>query len=375
MIWVVVKLKKNDWQFNYSVGKFSIIIGSSYGTLMACRLFIGLAKLTSIEWFNKPIPAFFHLVLASWLLIFGYVNVAKASNTEFRISDLKLLLSWIVYPCSIVSGYYIYAELLPLLGPTFSAYLVAMIFGLIVVTAFELIIPYKQEWFPTKADIKTDLIYMVVVQVLLPYFLSLVSLIGIEWVCRTKNFQVAIWPRELPLLLQVVLIILAADFFRYWLHRTAHTWRPLWRFHAVHHSVEKLYWLNVGRFHPFEKTLQFLFESFPFILLGASQEVLSAYFIFYAINGFFQHSNVDVRLGWLNYIISGPELHRWHHSREIHESNSNYGNNVIIWDILFGSFLFPRERSVDYLGLQYKSFPSGVLDQIKAPFFDEYYQR
>ena len=99
-----------------------------------------------------------------------------------------------------------------------------------------------------------------------------------------------------------------------------------------------------------------------------SIEVLAAYFVFYAVNGFFQHSNCDVRLGPLNYIVSGPELHRWHHSEFAEESDTNFGNNLIIWDLLFGSRFLPANREVGRLGLVNRDYPSGFLAQMKSPF-------
>jgi len=106
----------------------------------------------------------------------------------------------------------------------------------------------------------------------------------------------------------------------------------------------------------------------PFIFLGVTKEVLTLYFVIYAVNGFFQHSNVDAKLGWFNYLISGPELHRWHHSKAIQESNNNYGNNLIVWDILFGTYFLPKDREVADLGLLNRDYPMGFLEQIKAPF-------
>ena len=90
--------------------------------------------------------------------------------------------------------------------------------------------------------------------------------------------------------------------------------------------------------------------------------------VFYAINGFFQHSNIRLRFGVLNYLISSAELHRWHHSRVVGESNRNYGNNVIVWDLLFGTWYLPRERQVDRLGLTGRDYPTGFLGQLVAPF-------
>ncbi len=136
----------------------------------------------------------------------------------------------------------------------------------------------------------------------------------------------------------------------------------------MHHAPHKLYWLNVGRFHPIDKGLQFLFDVLPFILLGVGEEVLGLYLVCYALNGFFQHSNIEVRLGVLNYVISGPESHRWHHSRFKEESNHNYGNNLIIWDWLFGTWYLPEDKHVDELGLVNRRYPTSFLKQMMTPF-------
>ena len=98
------------------------------------------------------------------------------------------------------------------------------------------------------------------------------------------------------------------------------------------------------------------------------EDVLGIYVVCYAINGFFQHCNVDLRLGMLNYLISGPELHRWHHSMVKQESNHNYGNNLIIWDLVFGTWYLPAEREVQELGLVNRAYPSAFLEQMTVPF-------
>ena len=117
-----------------------------------------------------------------------------------------------------------------------------------------------------------------------------------------------------------------------------------------------------------EKALQYGVDALPFALLGVAPDVLAAYFVFYAINGFFQHSNCRVRLGPLNYVVSGPELHRWHHSEFAEESDNNFGNNLIIWDILFGTRFLPRDREVGPLGLVNRNYPMGFVAQMRTPF-------
>ncbi len=53
-----------------------------------------------------------------------------------------------------------------------------------------------------------------------------------------------------PWWLQAVEVILLSDFSIYWGHRLQHRVGFLWRFHAVHHSAERLDWLVAHREHP-----------------------------------------------------------------------------------------------------------------------------
>jgi hypothetical protein len=122
------------------------------------------------------------------------------------------------------------------------------------------------------------------------------------------------------------------------------------------------------RFHPAEKTLQFLLDTLPFMLVGIGTEVLAYYFVFYSMSGLFQHSNCDVRLGWLNYLVSGPEVHRWHHSQKTAESNANYAHSFVVWDLLFDTYFRPRGAEVTRLGLLVRDYPRRFVGQLLAPF-------
>lgn len=238
-----------------------------------------------------------------------------------------------------------------------------------LVTLHELKYPYRRQWRPAIADTQADLVFMLAVQVALPYLLSITLVIFLAEQLRAGGLSIdGFWPHEYPVAAQAALMLLAADFPRYWLHRAFHKFAFMWRYHAVHHSPHRLYWLNVGRFHPIEKAVQFAVDTLPFALLGVSTEVLATYFVFYAVNGFFQHSNCDVRLGPLNHIVSGPELHRWHHSEFSHESDTNFGNNLIVWDWLFGTRFLPADREVGRLGLVNRDYPIGFLAQMTTPF-------
>ena len=234
------------------------------------------------------------------------------------------------------------------------------------ITLLERLSPAHRHWLPDWEDIRQDSAFMVAIQVAFPRLLGLGTIqLLLELVPQSS---MELWPHESPLWIQVVLMLLVADFFRYWLHRAAHNLPWLWKFHAVHHSPGKLYWLNVGRFHPVDKGLQFVFDALPFIVLGVSEQVLALYFVFYAVNGFFQHCNIRLHFGWLNYLVSSAELHRWHHSRLKTESDKNYGNNLIIWDWLFGTRFLPQDRIVSTLGLTVEDYPQSFWRQMLEPF-------
>lgn len=285
-------------------------------------------------------------------------------------SRVRNILTWTVYPGVMSIGLMIYYVLKSHgINVFLSSYIATIIAGVGLITFFELVLPYQKEWLPSSSEVGTDFLFMMLVQVLLP---QLISISFVSWLLgfvKNSNWNISdFWPHNYPIWIQILIMILSGDFLRYWLHRAAHTWPLLWRFHAVHHSVHKLYWLNLGRFHPLDRTLQLFCDTFPFILFSISKEVLALYLLIYSIKGFFQHCNVDVKLGWFNYIISGPELHRWHHSTNIYESNNNYGNHIIIWDILFGTYFLPKGKKVSELGLLNRNYPMSFLKQIQAPF-------
>jgi len=278
-------------------------------------------------------------------------------------------LPFVVYPLVIAGGIGLHLGLLAAQVPLAWSTNVPVVLGMLAVTWFEARIPYDLDWRPAWNDVRNDVLFLVVVQALLPKALAFVAATALVRQLDASGFELAAsWPDQLPLGVQVVLMILGADLLRYGFHVLSHHHPLFWRLHAVHHSPQKLYWLNVGRFHPLEKALQFLLDALPFIVLGVGEKVLALYFVFYALNGFLQHSNVDARLGFLNHLISGPELHRWHHSRLPQESNANYGNNLIVWDTLFGTRFLPKGRRVRELGLPRRDYPQDFLTQLATPF-------
>ena len=279
------------------------------------------------------------------------------------------LLPWIHYPLVMIAVFAMFAALqsqgVSLIVSTY----VPVLFAAAAVTILELIFPNRTTWRPPASEIRTDLVFMTIIQLALPPLVSFLFVYLLIEPARALELPVTgLWPHRWPIWIQAILMVLTVDLLRYWLHRFAHENDTLWRLHSVHHSVEQLYWLNTARFHPIEKTLQMSLDSLPFLLLGVHAQVLALYYIAYAANGFFQHCNVHVRYGPLNYIVGSAETHRWHHSRVPRESNANYGNTVIVWDLVFGTWFLPKGREIQDLGLQERDYPKTFLGLMRAPF-------
>lgn len=172
-----------------------------------------------------------------------------------------------------------------------------------------------------------------------------------------------------PMAAQVALALVIGEFGHYWWHRLGHEVPLLWRLHATHHSATRLYWLNANRFHWLDINAMYVFQILPLVALGMSQDAFLVYGIFTIIFGYLQSSNIDYRIGVLNYVLSSPQLHRWHHSQVLEEGNTNYAGDVMIWDHLFGTFFYPKHRKFESeIGNGMPSFPKGFVAQQLSPF-------
>lgn len=240
-----------------------------------------------------------------------------------------------------------------------------------LITLYEMWLPYRPEWRPTFADIRGDLTAMLIAKVLLPVVLLATVSAAVIAIMESNLVVSNLWPHHLPIVVQIAMLLLVAEFIQYWQHRAAHKLVFIWRFHAVHHSPHRLYSLRALRFHPFDETTKHIVDVLPFAALAVAPEVLYGHFIVIAITGFFQHANCRVRLGPLNYVVNGPELHRWHHSELVQESDHNYGKALIIWDVIFKTRFLPQGRDVGPIGLVNRSYPMGYLRQMVAPFIHD----
>ncbi len=261
--------------------------------------------------------------------------------------------------------------ILPWLGPPLTL-LVANGVGLAAVAIGERLWPYRSQWNRAHGDLGTDLLHAFVSglgtsRIVRP----LVGVIGVVAAgAVSRALGTTLWPTSWPYLAQLALALVIAELPQYWVHRWQHEHDALWRFHATHHSAPRLYFLNAARFHPLDLGLLYFIGYLPLVVLGCPEETIMLFSLFDAVFGMLQHSNIDVRLGAWNRVFSMAEVHRWHHSRTLREANTNYGSNLMVWDLVFGTFFLPPDREPPAeIGIaDMPDFPATYLAQLASPF-------
>lgn len=233
--------------------------------------------------------------------------------------------------------------------------------------------PHAQEWLPSDGQEWADMGHTLLTKSFVQILAITVTLLGITHLMGNTG-GLGIWPEHWPVWAQVILGLVVAELGLYWGHRLAHEWPLLWRFHAVHHSVKKLWFFNTGRFHFVDTLKSVLLSLILLALAGAPESVLMWFGAITAYIGLLTHCNIRMRSGWLKYLFNTPTLHRWHHSTDLHEGNKNYGENLVIWDLLFGTFYDDEKRQPPInIGIN-DAMPKKFLGQLTTPFHWEKFQ-
>jgi sterol desaturase/sphingolipid hydroxylase (fatty acid hydroxylase superfamily) len=165
-------------------------------------------------------------------------------------------------------------------------------------------------------------------------------------------------------------MLLVNDLGAYWGHRALHASPLLWRFHAIHHSAEQLDWLVNTRAHPFDMVFTRLSGLAPVYLLGLAyttgphiDPAVAIVTIFGTVWTFFIHANIRVRLGPLEWLISSPAFHHWHHTNDEHRDR-NFAFVFPVIDRMFGTAWLPKNWPSAY------GIDAQVPSTLAGQFFD-----
>jgi sterol desaturase/sphingolipid hydroxylase (fatty acid hydroxylase superfamily) len=229
----------------------------------------------------------------------------------------------------------------------------------------EALIPYNTEWNESHNDRIRDAIHFIVNEsanfgsvLTLPIIYVLVPGLGI-------------WPDDWPLWAQLLLAIGVVDFGITFAHYASHRINWLWRFHAVHHSVKRMYGFNGLMKHPVHQFIEGIFGFAPLVLLGMPTQIAWLLIVAIALQLLLQHSNADMRIGPFKYLLALAPAHRFHHLNSARDGDVNFGLFTMIWDWLLGTASYDPRRAftTSDLGIEgEQDYPASYISQLIAPF-------
>ncbi|MFZ1133688.1 MAG: sterol desaturase family protein [Candidatus Korobacteraceae bacterium] len=178
----------------------------------------------------------------------------------------------------------------------------------------------------------------------------------------------------LPLWARLAGAMVAGELGYYWGHRWTHQIPFLWRFHSIHHSAPEIDWLVNTRAHPVDIVFVRLCGFVPMYALGLAQPLVGTHIdvvpmlvlIIGTTWGYVIHANVRWRFGPLEWLVSTPHFHHWHHTRNDHV-DKNYASMLPVMDLLFGSAYMPRKQWPADYGIAGHMAPD-FLGQLVHPF-------
>lgn len=236
--------------------------------------------------------------------------------------------------------------------------------GVALVGLLERIAPYERAWLSSHGDLATDIWHNL-------FNLSLIqfaSHVMFSWTDSVPTYW-RFWPLSLPYWVQLLLVALIVDLSLYAMHRLSHHVEWLWRMHAIHHSSTRLYWLNGERRHPLHALLMAGPGLAVLSVLSAPSHLIAVWLAILTVHLAFQHANLDYTVGPLKAWLGTAEIHRWHHKREFEDAQVNFGEALMLWDRLLGTFFSaPREVRNGEVGLHDQIFPQDYLAQLRVPF-------
>tara|TARA_B100001778_G_scaffold329363_1_gene330184 strand:+ start:159 stop:998 length:840 start_codon:yes stop_codon:yes gene_type:complete len=160
------------------------------------------------------------------------------------------------------------------------------------------------------------------------------------------QFRVFDFVNQIPIWALWIITFISIDLVFYVYHRMSHRIRFLWAIHLSHHSSEEMNFAVSFRqawFGPISKIPFFMVLP----ILGFDPTIIAVAGVISTLWGIVGHTQVIGKLGPLEWIFNTPSHHRVHHGSNKQYIDKNYGNLLIIWDRLFGTFE-PEDEKVKF---------------------------
>jgi sterol desaturase/sphingolipid hydroxylase (fatty acid hydroxylase superfamily) len=182
----------------------------------------------------------------------------------------------------------------------------------------------------------------------------------------------------IPFIGRCILAVLLLDFVKYALHYAFHSVSFLWRVHQVHHSDPDFDVSTAARVHPLEIILT---QAAYFVAIAIFAPPVAGVLFAELMSGFqsfFGHANASLP-GWVDKPLRGifvtPDMHRIHHSEEVEDQFSNFGDSLPWWDYLFRTYRAVPARGQAGMMVGLKGYQNeaslGLVFMLTQPFLPE----
>ena len=273
---------------------------------------------------------------------------------------------------------YFYYLIDEITNPSWTNYFYWLLALSILVFLIEIILPWR-----TKQPIFRKGFWLDAFYILFNFFLfslvgyNAISNVGVEVfndflaIFGVENI-IAFHVNTLPVWSQLLIMFIIADFIQWNVHRMLHRVPWMWKFHKVHHSVKEMGFAAQFRFHFMETIIYKSIQYIPLAMIGFGIEQFFVIHMLAVFIGHLNHANVNWNYGKLGYIFNNPNMHIWHHAKELppnHKYGMNYGLSLSIWDYLFGTAYVPESgRNIEIGFSGDENFPKDFKNQLTYPF-------
>ncbi|CDX19405.1 Transmembrane protein 195 [Mesorhizobium sp. ORS 3324] len=224
----------------------------------------------------------------------------------------------------------------------------AMLIIALIFIPLEQLLPLHAEQSLTRRHWLNDVFYLLFNGIVIKFGLLLVVGAAMLLVERLIPQALTAAVRSQPVWLQAIEVLVLADIGFYLAHRAFHAVPFLWRFHAIHHSIEEMDWLAAHRVHPVDQILTKSASLLPVFALGFSGEAIFIYVLIYQWQSVFIHSNTRIRFGPLKWLLASPQFHHWHHANERQAFDKNFAGQLPLLDLLGGTLYMPDRMPEKY---------------------------
>ncbi len=280
---------------------------------------------------------------------------------------LKWTVRWGSYPLIFIGCALLQYQILARGLPHWPIAIIVSASGITLVALLERFQPYTPEWNQDHNDTRVDILHAAFSLTLIFTVIEIVTLsrsLLPDFVAQAGT----LWPSAWPLWAQLLAAGAIIDFGLWLMHWLSHKFPFLWRLHALHHSSERLYWLNGERRHPLSAILLASPGLIAVVILGAPAGVIGAWFAIISVHLAFQHANLDYTVGVFRNLLGVAEIHRGHHKREYEDAQVNFGEFWMIWDQLFRTFKYTRTPiGAGEIGIK-EPMPLRYTQQLRWPF-------